>query len=132
MLLVGNARNDRQEDPCADRHRHSHCLVGVDVPRRRRRQARRRPSVIAHARAIALDGRLWSSIGLLEVTACLGLAAGLAVPALGLAVSIGLVLLMIGSIVAHIRVGDVGGAAPAALLVVLVVTLIILRATTGH
>jgi uncharacterized membrane protein YphA (DoxX/SURF4 family) len=81
---------------------------------------------------LRVEARLWSSIGLVEVAACFGLAAGLAVPALGLAASICLLLLMIGAIGAHIRVGDVDGAAPAALLVALVVALIVLRIIAGR
>lgn len=76
---------------------------------------------------LGVSGRLWSLIGSLEVAACLGLAIGLSVPALGIAASIGLALLMIGAIVAHIRTGDISSAAPAALLVMLALALTVLR-----
>jgi hypothetical protein len=89
------------------------------------------PWSIQTRKQLRVDGRLWSSIGLLEVAAYPGLAVGLGVPFLGLVVSIGLLLLMIGAIAAHVRVGDVGGAVPAALLVVLVVALIMLRTAAG-
>jgi DoxX-like protein len=78
---------------------------------------------------LGVGGRLWSSIGLLEVAACLGLGVGLAVHALGVAASIVLALLMIGAIIAHIRAGDVGSAALPALLVVFAVTFTVLRIT---
>jgi uncharacterized membrane protein YphA (DoxX/SURF4 family) len=89
------------------------------------------PRSMQMRKQLRVDGRLWSSIGLLEVAACIALAVGLDVPLLGLVASIGLLLLMIGAIAAHVRVGDVGGAAPAALLVVLVVALIMLRTAAG-
>ena len=46
---------------------------------------------------------LWRGIGVLEVAAAVGLAAGLAVPALGIAAAVGLALLLIGAIGAHAR-----------------------------
>jgi lipoprotein signal peptidase len=62
---------------------------------------------------------LWRGIGVLEVGAAVGLAAGLAVPVLGIAVVVGLVLLLIGAIGAHARSHDLSNAAPAVGLLLL-------------
>ena len=56
---------------------------------------------------------LWRAIGVLEVAAAGGLAAGLAVPVVGIAAAVGLVLLLIGAIGAHVRSHDLSNAAPA-------------------
>src|SRR3954470_18630805 len=48
----------------------------------------------------------YRGIGVLELLAAVGLLVGLAVWPLGVAAGIGLVLLMIGAIVVHLRVGD--------------------------
>jgi hypothetical protein len=56
---------------------------------------------------------LWRGIGILEVAAAVGLAAGLAVPVLGIAAAVGLVLLLIGAIGTHARSHDLSNAIPA-------------------
>jgi F0F1-type ATP synthase membrane subunit c/vacuolar-type H+-ATPase subunit K len=66
----------------------------------------------------------------LEVTAAIGLAVGLAVPVLGIAAAVGLSLLMAGAIGAHARTEDLRHAAPAALLLMLVVVTAVLRFTS--
>lgn len=68
--------------------------------------------------------RLWSAIGVLEGCAAVGLAAGLARPALGVAAAVGTALLMLGAIIAHLRAGITGRplAAPTMLLASAIVT----------
>jgi hypothetical protein len=56
---------------------------------------------------------LWRGIGILEVGAAAGLAAGFAVPVVGIAAAVGLVLLMIGAIGTHARSHDLSNAIPA-------------------
>lgn len=48
----------------------------------------------------------YSRIGVLEVLAAVGLGIGLAVPAIGILAASGLVLLLAGAVVAHLRAGD--------------------------
>ena len=55
---------------------------------------------------------LWRAVGVLEVAAAGGLAAGLADPVLGIAAAVGLVLLLIGAIGTHARSHDLSNAAP--------------------
>lgn len=52
--------------------------------------------------------RLWSAIGVLECCAAVGLAVGLIRPAVGVAAALGTALLMLGAIIAHLRVGRGG------------------------
>jgi hypothetical protein len=70
------------------------------------------PSVTA-ARQVQVPQSWMLPLGTLLGAGALGLIAGFAVPALGVAAATGLVLFFIGAIIAHLRVGDVhlGGAA---------------------
>ena len=52
---------------------------------------------------LGIAAPLWRSIGVLEVAAAVGLAVGLAIPALGIAAAVGPVLLLIGAIATHAR-----------------------------
>jgi len=52
--------------------------------------------------------RLWSTIGALEGCAVVGLAIGLARPWVGVAAGLGSAVLMLGAILAHLRVGLAG------------------------
>ena len=73
---------------------------------------------------LEVSPRLWSVIGVLEGCAAVGLVAGLARPAVGAAAAYGTALLMLGAIVAHLRVRVAGRAllAPTVLLASAVVT----------
>jgi hypothetical protein len=70
---------------------------------------------------------LWRGIGVLEVAAAAGLAAGLAVPVLGIAAAVGLVLLLIGAIATHARSHDLSNAVPAVGLLLLTIAVAITR-----
>jgi uncharacterized membrane protein YphA (DoxX/SURF4 family) len=74
-----------------------------------------------------VGAQLWRVVGALEVAGALGLAAGFVVPALGIAAAVGLGLLMVGGIVAHVRAQDLRNAGPATLLLVLAVATAVLR-----
>jgi DoxX-like family len=63
---------------------------------------------------VAVAAALWRVIGALELAAAAGLVADLFNPALGVAAAIGVSLLLAGAVVAHLRVGDAGGASPGA------------------
>jgi hypothetical protein len=70
---------------------------------------------------------LWRGIGILELGAAAGLAAGLAVPVLGIAAAVGLVLLLIGAIGAHARSHDLSNSIPAVGLLLLTIAAAITR-----
>jgi DoxX-like family len=84
-------------------------------------------------RSIAIRDRLgvaaglWRAVGILEVAAAGGLAAGLTVPVLGIAAAVGLVLLLIGAIGTHARSHDLSNAAPAVGLLLLAIAAAITR-----
>src|SRR3981189_3710341 len=69
-----------------------------------------------------VGAQLWRVVGALEVAGAMGLAAGFVVPALGIAAAVGLALLMVGGIVAHVRAQDPRNPGPAALLLALPVS----------
>jgi hypothetical protein len=70
---------------------------------------------------------LWRAVGVLEVAAAGGLAAGLTVPALGIAAAVGLVLLLIGAIGTHARSDDLSNAIPAVGLLLLTIAAALTR-----
>jgi uncharacterized membrane protein YphA (DoxX/SURF4 family) len=70
---------------------------------------------------------LWRAIGVLEVAGAVGLAAGLAVPVLGIAAAVGVVVLLIGAITTHARSHDLSNVAPAVGLVLLTIAAAITR-----
>lgn len=76
---------------------------------------------------VAVAVPLWRVIGALEFAAAAGLVAGLFNPALGVAAAIGLSLLLAGAVVAHLCVGDAGGASPALAMLVLAIVFIVIR-----
>jgi hypothetical protein len=74
---------------------------------------------------------LWRGIGVVEVVAAVGLAAGLAVPVLGIAAVVGLVLLLIGAIGAHARSHDLSNAIPAVGVLLLTIAAALTRLTSS-
>ena len=76
---------------------------------------------------VNVGAQLWRVIGALEVAGAVGLLVGLAVPALGIAAAVGLSLLLIGAVGAHLCANDARNALPAALLLLLAVALIVIR-----
>lgn len=76
---------------------------------------------------VNVGAQLWRVIGALEVAGAVGLLVGLAVPALGIAAAVGLSLLLIGAVGAHLRANDARNAAPAAVLLLLAVALIVIQ-----
>ena len=89
------------------------------------------PSMQARAAHVGLSVDAYRRIGALEVAGALGLLVGLVVPGLAVAAGIGLVLLLLGAVITHFRVGDsVKDAAPAIVLaaVVAVVTSLVIGA----
>lgn len=70
----------------------------------------------------------WRGIGVLEVAGAAGLLVGLAFTPLGIAAAIGLVLLMIGAAVTHLRVGDPAAQAlPSTVLALLAAVTLVAR-----
>jgi len=81
---------------------------------------------------LAVPPTLWSTIGVLELFAALGLLAGLLVAWLGVAAAAGVALLMAGAVIAHLR-RHIAGAAltPPAVLFGVAVAATITRTVTS-
>jgi hypothetical protein len=74
----------------------------------------------------------YKGIGALELLAAVGLLVGLAVWPLGVAAGAGLVLLMIGAVITHLRVGDkIAQFGPALALAVISLVEVIVRAVSA-
>ncbi len=69
-------------------------------------------------------------LGLAQIAGAGGLVVGLRWGALGAAAAVGLVLYFVGAVAAHLRVGDLKGAPPAAVLAIVAVVLVVSRAAT--
>lgn len=90
------------------------------------------PKMVEAAAHFGLPVRSFRSIGLVEVAAAAGLLIGLAWAPLGIAAAAGLVLLMIGAVVFHVRAKDpVGAMAPVLVLTVLSLITLVLRITSA-
>jgi hypothetical protein len=64
------------------------------------------PAMRARAAHVGLGVRAYRRIGALEVLAVLGILVGAAVPVIGVLAASGLVLLLGGAVIAHLRNGD--------------------------
>ena len=62
--------------------------------------------MLARAAHVGLTGASYKRIGALELLAAVGLSLGLVEPRIGLAAAVGLVLLLAGACVTHLRNGD--------------------------
>jgi len=72
---------------------------------------------IEEARHLGLPRLAYTAIGSLELAAAAGVLAGLAVAPLGITAAAGLVVMMVGAIASHARVGDPFAAMAPALIV---------------
>ncbi|MEV6153764.1 DoxX family protein [Nonomuraea sp. NPDC052129] len=87
------------------------------------------PRSLAIRDHLGVRPQLWRVVGVCEAAGGVGLLAGLAIPMLGVAASIGLIVLMIGAIVSRVRVADpVTMISVDVLVLVLVVALVTVRA----
>lgn len=78
------------------------------------------------------SGNAYRAIGALEVAGAVGLLVGLWVSALGVAAGIGLVLMMVGAVVVHLRAKDEPKlVVPAAALGLLTLVAVVLRLATS-
>ena len=85
------------------------------------------PAMQDRAAHVGLSVPAYRRIGALELTGAVGLVVGVAAPGLQTAASVGLLLLLLGAVGAHLRAGDsIRGAAPALLLAPLVAILLVL------
>ena len=64
------------------------------------------PAMRARAEHVGMGVDAYRRIGALEVLAVLGILVGAAVPAIGAVAAAGLVLLMFGAVITHLRNGD--------------------------
>lgn len=67
-----------------------------------------------------------------EIAGAFGLVLGIWWPILGIAAAIGLVIYFLGAIVSHVRVGDIRGIGPAAMLLTMSAGALILRVLAHH
>ena len=67
-----------------------------------------------------------------EIAGAFGLVLGIWWPILGIAAAIGLVIYFLGAVVSHLRVGDVRGIGPAAMLLTMSAAALILRVLAHH
>jgi uncharacterized membrane protein YphA (DoxX/SURF4 family) len=89
-------------------------------------------TALDNADHLGMSHNAYRVIGALEVLAAIGLLAGLAVWPLNVAAAAGLVLLMIGAVITHVRAGDkVKHFAPATVLGLLTVVEIIVRVASS-
>ena len=104
------------------------CLLAAAMVFSGSRKVAGGPAVTGEAAHLGVPVRGYRLIGVAEAAAAAGLLIGLAWAGLGVAAAAGLVLLMSGAVISHIRVGDaVGRWAPAAALAVLAVVTLLLR-----
>lgn len=64
------------------------------------------PAMRARAEHVGLGVDVYRRIGALEVLAVLGILVGAAVPVIGALAAAGLILLLVGAVIAHLRNGD--------------------------
>lgn len=74
------------------------------------------PRMRASAQHFGIPWQRYRLIGVLELAAAAGLLLGLAVPALGVAAALGMLLLLIGALVVHRRAGASSAEAAPALI----------------
>jgi hypothetical protein len=90
------------------------------------------PSMRVRAAHVGFSAAAYRAIGALEVAAAIGLLIGLVAPLVGGLAGIGLVLLLVGALVAHLRTGDgLGEIAPALVSGLLVLAYLLLLAITA-
>jgi hypothetical protein len=88
-------------------------------------------SSLAIRDSLHLGGRTWRTIGVLEILAVIGLIIGIWVPAVGIAASAGVVLLMVGAITARGRAHQrqVSGYIADVIVLLIAVSALVLHAT---
>ncbi len=67
-----------------------------------------------------------------EIAAAFGLVLGIWWPILGIAAAIGLVIYFVGAVISHVRVGDLKGIGPAAMLLTISAAALVLRVMAHH
>lgn len=83
------------------------------------------PTVVAVAARVRVPTRMMAPFGTLQLAGGAGLLAGFAVPALGTAAAIGVVLFFVSAVGAHVRVGDRAIAPPSAFLALATASLVL-------
>lgn len=87
------------------------------------------PKIVESMTKLNVPATLVPKLALLEIAGAVGLLVGLAVPALGAAAAIGVILYFAGAIVYHVRAKDKALAPPAVLMLVAVAALVLRLAT---
>jgi uncharacterized membrane protein YphA (DoxX/SURF4 family) len=87
------------------------------------------PKIVENMTKLNVPATLVPKLAVLEIAGAVGLLVGLAVPALGAAAAIGVILYFVGAITYHVRAHDKELAAPAVLMLVAVAALVLRLAT---
>jgi hypothetical protein len=80
---------------------------------------------------LAIPATAWGLLGAAEIAGAAGVLVGLSVKPLGIAAAIGLVLVSVGAVAAHVRLKDGLHAAPAVVALVLAAATLVLFSTGG-
>jgi hypothetical protein len=88
----------------------------------------RSPWVVENMTSVGLEPSSVYPLGLLKTAGAVGLLVGIALPALGVAAAIGLVLFFIGAITAHVRAREFATIPFPGMFLVLAVASLVLRA----
>lgn len=89
------------------------------------------PAMRERATHLGFSADAYRGIGALEILAVAGILVGAAAPAVGLVAGVGLIVLLVGALVAHVRNGDgVKEFAPAVILALVALAFVILMG--GH
>lgn len=87
--------------------------------------------IVHELAAVGVPSTMYPLLGTAELAGALGLLAGVAVPAFGVAACLGLIVYFCGAIVAHLRVHDAGGLAGPLVFLTLAVVLLALRVASA-
>lgn len=87
----------------------------------------RQKPVVDVMTAVGVPGNRLPVLAGLEIAGAVGLLVGFAVPAIGVAAAIGLVLYFLGAAIAHLRIRDAKGTVPPAALCAFAVVALVLR-----
>lgn len=107
-------------------------LVGLVVAATGAAKVAAVPDMRSRADHLGFSARAFRMIGGLELAAAVGIALGLAWAPIGVAAAIGLVAMMVGAVVCHLRAGDRPiDAAPAIVVGAALVAVLVLRVQTA-
>ena len=81
---------------------------------------------------VGVPMRYFPLLAACEIAGAFGLVLGIWWPILGIAAAIGLVIYFAGAVISHVRVGDLKGIGPAAMLLTISAAALVLRVMAHH